>query len=281
MPQGRPVTLDEELIIEAGRTERQYWRDIWRFREVFYFLVWRDLLVRYKQTIVGVAWSVIRPAVGMLILTVVFSRIGGLSSGNVPYPLLVLCGILPWQFFAAALSEGGASLVANAHLITKVYFPRMTIPISSVIIALVDFLIGVVLLVVVMAWYRFVPPATLLLLPLAVLANFITSLAVSLWVAALMVRYRDLRFLIPFVVQFGLFLSPVGFTSSVVPVHLRLIYSLNPVVGVIDLFRWAVLGAGHAVYLPSLGVSAAVVVLLAATGVWHFRRTERTFADVI
>lgn len=281
MPQGRPVTLDEELIIEAGRTERQYWRDIWRFREVFYFLVWRDLLVRYKQTIVGVAWSVIRPAVGMLILTVVFSRIGGLSSGNVPYPLLVLCGILPWQFFAAALSEGGASLVANAHLITKVYFPRMTIPISSVIIALVDFLIGVVLLVVVMAWYRFVPPATLLLLPLAVLASFITSLAVSLWVAALMVRYRDLRFLIPFVVQFGLFLSPVGFTSSVVPVHLRLIYSLNPVVGVIDLFRWAVLGAGHAVYLPSLGVSAAVVVLLAATGVWHFRRTERTFADVI
>jgi len=269
------------LTIEAGRTESQYWRDLWRYRELFYFLSWRDLLVRYKQTVVGLAWSLIRPVLTMLVLTIVFGRFGKMPSGGVPYPILVFCGMLPWQFFATALSESGNSLVTNSNLISKVYFPRLVIPVSSVITSFVDFLISGAFLIVLMGWYRFAPSSNVAYLPLFVLLAFAASLGIGLWIAALMVKYRDFRYIVPFVVQFGLYLSPVGFSSTVVPDTWRLIYSLNPMVGVIEGFRWSVLGGEHAIYAPGLCLSVVGASLLVFTGVWYFRRTERTFADVI
>jgi lipopolysaccharide transport system permease protein len=274
-------TVVDELIIEAGRTEGQYWRDLWKYRELFYFLAWRDLLIRYKQTAVGVAWSVIRPFLTMVVLTVVFGKFGKMPSGGVPYPILVFCGMLPWQFFSTALSESGNSLVTNANLISKVYFPRLVVPTSSVISSFVDFAISALFLVVLMVWYHFAPSPNILLLPFFVLLAIAASLGAGLWIAALMVEYRDFRFIVPFIVQFGLYISPVGFYSSVVPEKWRLLYSLNPIVGVIDGFRWSILGGQHAIFLSGLVVSSLVVVLLLLSGVWYFRRTERTFADVI
>jgi lipopolysaccharide transport system permease protein len=270
-----------KLIIEAGRTERQYWRDLWRYRELFYFLAWRDLLVRYKQTAVGVAWSLIRPLLTMIVLTVVFGKLGKMPSGGVPYALLVFTGMLPWQFFATALAESGTSLVTNSNLISKIYFPRLVVPASSVITSFVDFLISAAFLVVLMFWYHFAPPTTVLLLPLFVLLAFAASFGVGLWIAALMVKYRDFRFIVPFVVQFGLYVSPVGFQSGVVPDQYKLLYSLNPMVGVIDGFRWCILGGDQPLYLPGLAISVTGVVVLVATGIAYFRKTERTFADVI
>ena len=271
----------DELVIEAGKTESQYWRDLWNYRELFYFLAWRDLLVRYKQTVVGVAWSLIRPFLTMLVLTVVFGKLGKMPSGGVPYALLVFCGLLPWQFFSGALSESGNSLVANSNLISKVYFPRLVVPASSVITSFVDFLISANFLVVLMIWYRFVPPATVAFLPLFVLLAFTASFGIGLWISALMVEYRDFRFIVPFVVQFGLYISPVGFLSSVVPDRFRLLYSINPMVGVIDGFRWCLLGGQHSMYWPGFALSVVSVAALAASAVWYFRRVERTFADVI
>jgi lipopolysaccharide transport system permease protein len=270
-----------ELTIKAGATSRQYWKDIWKYRELFYFLAWRDLLVRYKQTVVGVAWSLIRPILSMVILTVVFGKLGKMPSGGVPYPLLVFCGLLPWQFFATALSESGNSLVANSSLISKVYFPRLVVPASSVITSLVDFLISAAFLVVLMIWYRFVPPVTIALLPFFVLLAFAFAFGSGLWISALMVQYRDFRFIVPFVVQFGLYISPVGFATNVVPEQWRIVYSLNPMVGVIDGFRWSILGGEQSVYWPGLALSVLGVSALVATGIWYFRRTERAFADVI
>jgi lipopolysaccharide transport system permease protein len=269
----------EKLIIEAGHAERHYWRDLWRYRELFYFLAWRDILVRYKQTVVGVAWTLIRPILTMLILTVAFGKIGKMPSGGVPYPLLVFCGMLPWQFFSTALSESGNSLVNNSNLISKIYFPRIIVPGSSVISSFVDFLISGVLLGLLMIWYRFAPPAVVIFLPLFVLLAFAASFAVGLWIGALMVKYRDFRIIVPCIVQFGLLISPVGFLSSVVPERFRLLYSLNPVVGVIDGFRWCVLG--QPMYWRGLIVSLAVTGFLVFTGLWYFRRTERSFADII
>ena len=270
-----------ELTIVAGKTERQYWKDIWKYRELFYFLAWRDLLVRYKQTVVGMAWALIRPFLTMLILTVIFGKFARFPSGGVPYPLMVFCGMLPWQFFSNAFSESGNSLVNNSSLISKIYFPRLVIPASSVITSLVDFLISGLFLVVLMFWYQFVPSATIVFLPLFVMLAFTASLGIGLWVAALMVEYRDFRFIVQFVVQFGLYLSPVGFPSSVVPEQYHLLYSLNPMVGIIDGFRWCVLGGQHTLYWPALGMSVVWVAILLVTGIWYFRRTERTFADVI
>jgi homopolymeric O-antigen transport system permease protein len=271
----------DELIIESGRTERQYWHDLWRYRELFYFLAWRDLLIRYKQTVVGVAWSVIRPFLTMVVLSIVFGKFGKMPSGGVPYPILVFCGILPWQFFSTALSESGNSLVVNSNLISKVYFPRLIIPASSVITSFVDFIISAVFLVLLMIWYHFAPSSNILLLPIFVALAFAASLGAGLWIAALMVEYRDFRFIVPFIVQFGLYISPVGFYSSVVPQKWRLLYSLNPVVGVIDGFRWAILGGEQVINLPGLAICALGVALMLFTGIWYFRRTERTFADVI
>jgi len=268
------------LVIEAGRTEQQYWRDLWSYRELFYFLAWRDLLVRYKQTAVGVAWSIIRPLLTMVVLTVVFGKLGKMPSGGVPYSLLVFSGMLPWLFFSTAMAESGNSLVANSNLISKVYFPRLIIIVSSVIASFVDFLISAVFMVGLMIWFRYAPPINVLFLPLFVLLAFAASLGVGLWIAALMVEYRDFRFIVPFMVQFGLYISPVGFQSSVVPERFRVLYSLNPMVGVIDGFRWCLLGRQN-VHWSGLAVSVVGVIVLITSGLWYFRKTEQTFADVI
>jgi len=270
-----------KLVIEAGHTERHYWRDLWRYRELFYFLAWRDMLIRYKQTVVGIAWAVIRPLLTMIILTLVFGKLGKMPSGGVPYPLLVFCGMLPWQFFSTALSESGSSLITNSNLISKVYFPRLIVPSSSVISSFVDFIISALFLALLMVWYRFLPPPTIVFLPIFASLVLIASFGVGLWIAALMVEYRDFRFIVPFIVQFGLYLSPVGFLSSVVPDRFRLLYSVNPIVGVIDGFRWCLLGGQNTIYLPGLAVSVAATVVLTVTGIWYFRKTERTFADII
>lgn len=269
-----------EIIIQAGRAERQYWRDLWRYRELFYFLAWRDILVRYKQTVIGVAWAVIRPLLTMLILTFIFGRLAKMDSGGVPYPILVFCGMLPWQFFSTAFAESGNSLVSNAAMISKVYFPRLVVPVSSVITSFVDFLISAVLMALMMVYYGYMPAISILILPFFVMLTFATAFGAGLWISALMVRYRDFRFIVPFIVQFGLYISPVGFSSSVVPEKWRLLYSINPMVGVIDGFRWAILGE-KALYWPSLCISLLAVGLLILSGIWYFRRTERTFADVI
>jgi lipopolysaccharide transport system permease protein len=276
---GRPS--GHRLVIEAGRAEKNYWQDLWRYRELFYFLAWRDLLVRYKQTVVGVAWSLIRPLLTMAVLTFVFGRLGRMPDGGVPYPLLVFCGMLPWQFFSNALSESGNSLVANSNLISKVYFPRLVVPASSIITSFVDFLISATFLVILMAWYQYLPPANIVFIPLFMLLAISASFGVGLWVAALMVKYRDFRFIIPFVVQFGLYISPVGFFSNVVPDQYRLLYSVNPIVGVIDGFRWCILGGEHMLYWPGLALSVVMVTLLLVTGIYYFRKTEKVFADVI
>lgn len=274
----------DEVIIEAGRAEKHYWRDLWQYRDLFFFLAWRDLLVRYKQTVFGVAWAIVRPLLTMVIFVVIFSRLAGLPSDGVPYAILVLGGMLPWQFFATALSESSSSLVANANLITKVYFPRVILPASSVIVALVDFSITLGLLGIVMAWYGFVPPIRILLLPLFVLLALVAALGPGLIATALNVKFRDFRFVIPFIVQFGLYVSPVGFKSAVIEEKLgpaaRLAYSLNPMVGVIDGFRWCI-GAEQTLHWTALGVSIATSIILLAVGVRYFRRTERGFADVI
>ncbi|WP_414661875.1 ABC transporter permease [Horticoccus sp. 23ND18S-11] len=271
----------KELVIKAGERESQYWRDLWRYRELFAFLAWRDLLVRYKQTVVGVAWSLIRPLLTVVVLTMVFGKLGKMPSGGSPYPLLVFCGVLPWQFFATALSESGNSLVTNSNLISKIYFPRLVVPASSVITSLADFLISAGFLGVLLVIYRQPISLNAVYLPFFMLLAVAASLGVGIWLSALMVQYRDFRFIVPFFVQFGLYISPVGFTSSVVPDQYRLLYYLNPMVGVIDGFRWSILGGEHTVSSLSVVLSTVTAILLVVTGIWYFRRTERIFADVI
>jgi lipopolysaccharide transport system permease protein len=271
-----------ELILEAGATERQYWRDLWRYRELFHILAWRDLAVRYKQTVIGVAWALIRPVLMMVILTVVFGKIANLpSEGMAPYAILVFAAMLPWQFFATALSESSNSLIVNSNLISKVYFPRLIVPAGSVITSFVDFLISFAILVVMMAWYHYWPDWRLLLLPLFTALAFGAAMGAGLWLCALNVEYRDFRYIVPFIVQFGMYVSPVGFSSSVVPENWRFLYSLNPMVGVIDGFRWALLRGDAQLYWPGLSASIAVTAVLCFTGTWYFRKMERTFADVI
>ena len=271
----------QEIIIEAGRAERQYWRDLWRYRELFYFLAWRDILVRYKQTAIGVIWALLRPFLTMIVFVIVFGRIAKLPSNGIPYPILVFAAMLPWQFFATSLSEASNSLVGNANLISKVYFPRLIIPAGAVITSLVDFAISLGLLAVLMVWYQFLPDWRILTLPLWTLLAFLAALGPGLYLTALNVKYRDFRYVIPFIVQFGLFISPVGFSSSVIPEQWRLLYALNPMVGVIDGFRWAICRGAAPLHLPTFAVSLAVIVFFLWLGIWYFRRTEKTFADVI
>ena len=273
--------MEHELIIEPGRVERNYWRDLFRYRELFYFLAWRDVLVRYKQTVIGVLWAVIRPFLTMVVFVFVFGRIAKLPSDGVPYPVMVFAAMLPWQLFATSLSEGSNSLITNANLISKVYFPRMIVPASAVIVSFVDFVISLGLLALLMIWYRVWPGLTLATLPLFTILALLASAGAGLWLAALNVEYRDFRYVVPFIVQFGLYVSPVGFSSSIVPERWRLLYSLNPMVGVIDGFRWAISNGRAQIYLPGLLLSCAVPLLLLASGIWYFRKMERTFADVI
>ena len=270
-----------ELVIEAGRTERQYWKDLWRYRELFYFLAWRDILVRYKQTAIGMAWALIRPFLTMVVFSLVFGKLANLSSEGAPYPIMVFAGMLPWQFFANSLSECSNSLITNANLISKVYFPRLIVPTSAVVVSFVDFTIAGMILLGLMAWYDFVPSWRILTLPLFIAIAATASIGAGLWLAALNVQYRDFRYVVPFIVQFGLYISPVGFSSAIVPEEWRLIYSLNPMVGVIDGFRWAILGGESNLYLPGCVLSTIVVVLLFFNGIWYFRNMERTFADLI
>jgi lipopolysaccharide transport system permease protein len=269
------------LIIEAGRSESQYWRDIWRYRELFYFLAWRDILVRYKQTAIGIAWALIRPFLTMVVFTVVFGNIAKLPSEGVPYPILVFAAMLPWQFFSNALSECSNSLINNSNLISKIYFPRLIVPASAVIVSFVDFLISGMILVALMAWYNFVPDWRIVTLPLFILIAFTAAIGSGLWLAALNVEYRDFRYIVPFIVQFGLYISPVGFSSNIVPEKWRFLYSLNPMVGVIDGFRWAILGGETHFYWSGFLLSLTLVVGLIVSGIWYFRKMERSFADVI
>jgi lipopolysaccharide transport system permease protein len=271
----------QELIIEAGRAERQYWKDLWTYRELFYFLAWRDIIVRYKQTVIGLAWALIRPFLTMVVFTVVFGNLAKLPSEGAPYPILVFAAMLPWQFFSSALAECSNSLINNANLVSKVYFPRLIVPASAVIVSFVDFMVSGMILLGLMAWYDFVPSWRILTLPLFIAIAFAASIGAGLWLSALNVEYRDFRYIVPFIVQFGLYISPVGFSSSIVPEQWRLLYSLNPMVGVIDGFRWAILGGASKLYWSGFILSLGIVVLLLVSGIWYFRKTERRFADVI
>ena len=277
----KETTSPSELIIEAGRTEKQYWQDLWRYRELFYFLAWRDILVRYKQTAIGIVWALIRPFLTMVVFTVVFGQLAKLPSEGAPYPILVFSAMLPWQFFSNSLSECSNSLITNANLLSKVYFPRLVVPTSAVVVSFVDFMISGIILLALMAWYNFVPTWRILTLPLFIGVAFAASMGAGLWLASLNVQYRDFRFIVPFIVQFGLYISPVGFSSTIVPEKWRFLYSLNPMVGVIDGFRWAILGGNSQLYLPGFLLSMGLVFLLLVSGIWYFRKMERTFADVI
>ena len=274
--------MQDLILIEAGRRERHYWLDLWRYRELFRVLAWRDLSVRYKQTVIGVLWALIRPLLTMLVFTVIFGQIARLpSDGTAPYPIMVLAGILPWTFFSTGLSEASNSLINNANLISKVYFPRLIVPTATVVVALVDFLISFSILVLMMAWYQFLPSWQILVLPIFVLLAFFASVGPALWITALNVKYRDFRYVIPFIVQFGLYVSPVGFSSSVVPEQWRLLYSLNPMVGVIDGFRWCILGGQSGLYAPGLAMSIGVTAFFLWFGIRRFRAMEKSFADLI
>ncbi|NEP19471.1 MAG: ABC transporter permease [Leptolyngbya sp. SIO4C1] len=271
-----------ELVIEAGRTEAQYWRDLWRYRELFYFLAWRDVLVRYKQTAIGVAWALIRPFLTMVVFSIVFGRLANLpSEGDAPYPILVFAAMLPWQFFASALTECSNSLIINSNLVSKVYFPRLVVPTSAVIVSFVDFLISGLILLGLMAWYDALPSWRIATLPLFIMIAFAAAMGAGLWLAALNVQYRDFRYIVPFIVQFGLYISPVGFSSSIVPDQWRLLYALNPMVGVIDGFRWAIIGGDVQLFWPGFLLSLLLVIFVLVTGTMYFRHMERSFADII
>jgi len=269
------------IIIEAGRSEKNYWIDLWHYRELFLILAWRDISVRYKQTIIGGAWAVIRPFLTMVVFTVIFGRLAGLPSSGAPYALMVFAGMLPWSLFSTALGDASNSLIGNERLISKIYFPRLIIPTATVVTALVDLLISLVILCALMVYYRFSPGWNILLLPAFIVMALLASLGPGLWITALNVKYRDFRYVIPFLVQFGLYVSPVGFSSSVIPDKWRLLYSLNPLVGVIDGFRWSILGGTSPIHWNSLILSFGVVVCLLWQGIRTFRKMERTFADII
>jgi lipopolysaccharide transport system permease protein len=269
-----------KLIIEPGMTAKNYWRDLWHYRELIYFLAWRDIAVRYKQTVVGIAWALLRPALTMLVF-VAFRRLVGLPTGAVPDAILVFAAVLPWQFFSGALAESANSLIGNSNLVSKIYFPRLTIPFAAVTTSLVDFAISLALLAVLMLWYGFAPSWQIVLLPVFLLIAFGLALGTGLLLAALNVEYRDFRYIVPFIVQFGLFVSPVAFNTSDVPGEWRLLYALNPMVGIIDGFRWSLLG-GQVVLIPqTIWISVAVTALMVTLGVWYFRRMEHSFADNI
>jgi lipopolysaccharide transport system permease protein len=271
-----------ELIIEPGRTERRYWHDLWQYRELFRVLAWRDISVRYKQTVIGAAWALIRPFLTMVVFTVVFGRLAKLpADGSVPYALMVYAGILPWTFFSSSVADASSSLISNANLISKVYFPRLIVPAASVMVALFDLMIGFVLLIALMLWYRIIPGWQIVVLPFFVLLAFTVSCGLGAWITALNVKYRDFRYVVPFMIQLGLYVSPVGFSTNIVPEQWRLVYSLNPMVGIIDGFRWCLLDGQTKIYPPSLASSFVVSIILFVLGIRQFRRMETSFADLI
>ena len=275
-----------EIIIEPGRSEQNYWRDLWRYRELFLILAWRDVAVRYRQTVAGAAWAIVQPVSSMVVMTIIFGKVAGLpSEGGAPYAVMVFAALLPWQFFANALSSTSQSVIGNSGLISKVYFPRMIIPMSSVVVSLIDFLVASSILAILMVWFQFLPGWRLLTLPFFVVVAILAAFGPGLIITALVVRYRDFRFIIPFIVQFGLYVSPVAYSSAVIRVKLGeqwfLLYSLNPMVGVIDGFRWAILGGQSNLWWPGFLASLLLSAVLFVSGIFYFRKTERVFADVI
>jgi lipopolysaccharide transport system permease protein len=270
-----------EIVLEAGRQDRHYWLDLWRYRELFKMLAWRDVLVRYKQTVIGTLWALFRPLITMVVFTIIFGRIARLPSNDAPYALMVFAGLLPWALFSTALTDASNSLVNSANLISKIYFPRIIVPTAAVVVSLVDFLVSLMILAILMVAYRYALSWTIVFLPCFIAMAFFASLGPSLWITALNVKYRDFRYIIPFIVQLGLYASPVGFSSRVVPEQWRSLYSLNPMVGVIDGFRWCILGPGQGLDIISVLIGAAVTTVFAAFGIYYFRRTERSFADLV
>ena len=274
--------MADKIVIEAGATEKNYWMDLWRYRELFYILSWRDIKVRYKQTVIGVLWSVIRPLLTMIVFTVIFSKVAKMPAGvDAPYAVLVYAGMLPWTFFSTALSEASNSLLGNANLISKVYFPRMIVPSSSVITSLIDFGIAFLLMFGLYLWYGYWPDIRILAIPLFLLFAFVASMGAGLYITALNVKYRDFRYIVPFIVQFGMYISPVGFNSSVVPEKWKYVYALNPMVGVIDGFRWCLLRGQQVIDWRTMTISLSVSCFLLWLGVHQFRKMEKTFADII
>lgn len=269
-----------QIVIEPGRSAKHYWKDLIQYRELFGFLAWRDILVRYKQTIIGILWALLRPFLMMIVFTIIFGKLAKFPSGNIPYPIIVFSAMLPWQFFANALTESSNSLVTNAHLISKVYFPRMIIPISAIVVGLIDFLISFALLIALMLWYNFVPTWKFFTLPFFTLLAIASAIGPGLFITALNVKFRDFKHIVPFIVQLGLYISPVGFQSSVIPDQWRFIYSLNPMVGVIDGFRWAICGNAQ-LYLPGFYCSIIITIVFLISGIYFFRKTEKEFADII
>ena len=270
------------MILEAGRMDRQYWHDVWRYRELFVILAWRDVSVRYKQTMLGVAWAFMRPFLTMVVFTVVFGQLAKLPpGGDVPYAVMVFAGLLPWTLFSSILGDASSSVMNNANLISKVFFPRLLVPMATVMVALIDFAISLTILVGLMIWYAVVPGWHILLLPFFVALTLAAAIGPALWASALVVKYRDFRFVIPFVIQIGLYASPVGFSSSIVPEQWRLLYSLNPMVGIIDGFRWSIIGGASPIYWPGFLISLGTIGLMLWVGISGFRRIERDFADLV
>ena len=270
------------LVLEAGRADRQYWSDLWRYRELLLILAWRDVSVRYKQTVVGIAWAFIRPFLTTVVFTVVFGHIAKMSDNDtVPYAIIVIGGLLPWTLFSSILGDASGSVVANSNLISKVYFPRLIVPLATVLVVIIDFGVSLSILAGLMIWYGIVPGWQILMLPVFLLLALLASLGPAIWAAAVIVKYRDFRFVIPFVLQFGLYVSPVGFPSSIVPERWRLLYHLNPMVGIIDGFRWSIVGGDSPIYLPGFFLSLVVIAFFLWWGIWTFRRIERGFADLV
>ena len=276
-----PKQVKEIVVIEPRKKLSNYWNELWSYRELFYFLAWRDIAVRYKQTVVGIAWSVVRPVITIAVFSVIFGKVAALPSEGIPYVILVTAATLPWQLFSTSLTESTNSLVNSAGIISKVYFPRLTIPLSSIVMCLVDFAISLVILALLMVYYGVVPGKEMLMLPVFTLIAVMASFGAGLWFSALNVKYRDIKHIVPFIVQFGIYVSPVGFSSTVVPEKWRLLYSLNPMVGVIDGFRWAITGGKSYLYMEGLYLSLIVILVILVTGFLYFRKTERTFVDVI
>jgi lipopolysaccharide transport system permease protein len=274
--------INWDIVIDSNKAHRQFWKDLWNYRELFYFISWRDILVRYKQTIIGISWSIIRPFLTMVVFTIIFGKLAKMpSDGDVPYPILVYTALLPWQFFANSLNECSNSLISNSQMVSKIYFPKLILPTSSVIVSLVDYTISFGILIAIMIWYQFVPAWTIILTPLFLLLVIMSALGIGYFIAALNVKYRDFRYIVPFFVQFGLYISPVGFSSNIIPPHWRFAYSLNPLVGAIDGFRWAILGTDVSMYFPGLALSIIITLLMFILGLKYFRKTELTFADFI
>lgn len=268
-------------IIEPKRLEHHYINELWRYRELFIFFAWRDILIRYKQTALGITWSLIRPLTTMIIFTIVFNKIAKLPSNDVPYPILIFSAMLPWQFFANSFQDASNSLIYNAIILSKIYFPRLILPTSAVIVGMIDFIISFALFIFLMIWYQFCPSWRIIYIPFFLILAMMSSLGIGFMLAALNVKYRDFRHIVPFLVQIGLYISPVGFRSDIIPEKWRIWYSINPMVGVIDGFRWSILGGENLFYWPSFCISIVMAIVLFSIGLQYFRTTERVFADLI